>query len=133
VQISWWSVANDVRSVSLGIFGGKWVVDCLSGRCAWFSYLETRNSQMENEIPIHLSGFENITISLQQSLSYAYEDLCSNIRHIIIILLVTGEKDHSHLFVDSKRGIELQWAKKGCVVWPCSMFTEIWMWGEKTF
>ena len=34
-------------------------------------------------------------------------------------------KDLSHLFVDSERGKELQWAKKGYVVWPCSMFTEI--------
>jgi hypothetical protein len=30
---------------------GRWVVDCLSGRFVWFSYMETRNSQTENEIP----------------------------------------------------------------------------------
>ena len=71
-------------------------------------------------------GFEHIPIPLQKSPSYAHEDVYTNIRRIFIILLTLPVTSvYSHLFVDSKHGKELQWAKKSCVVWPCSMFTEI--------
>ena len=71
-------------------------------------------------------GFENIPISLQQN-----SELRANIWRIFINLLTlpvtsVAVKDHAHpeSSVDSKRGKKLQWAKKGCAVWPRSMFTE---------
>jgi hypothetical protein len=126
---------SDTQQVrSLGSYGGRWVVDCLEGRFAWFSHLETRNSQMEKKFH---DGFENIPIS-QQSPSYAHEDFYPNIRRIFIILVtfhvasVCCERSFSSLR-RLKKWEELQWARKGCVVCPCFMFTEIWMWEEKTF
>jgi hypothetical protein len=78
-----------------------------------------------------MMGLKISLFLVQQSASYAHEDVFPNIRGIFIILLtlpvtiVFAVKDHSRLFVDSKREKELQWAKSSFVFWPCSTFTEI--------